>query len=50
MQIYDPLNLLAGHEPKFKELFIDTDEWRKKSNIIYDKKKFSNLILEKNLQ
>ncbi len=50
MQIYDPLNLLAGHEPKFKELFIDTDEWRKKSNIIYDKKKFTNLIAEKNLQ
>ncbi|MBU1696079.1 MAG: DNA-binding protein, partial [Proteobacteria bacterium] len=50
IQIYDPENLLAGHEPKFKELYIDTDEWRKKIIISYDKKKFSNLISEKNLE
>jgi len=49
IQIYDPLSLLTGHEPKFKELYIDTDEWRKKTAISYDKKKFSNLIPEKNL-
>ena len=49
IQIYDPLSLLTGHEPKFKELYIDTDEWRKKTVISYDKKKFSNLIPEKNL-
>lgn len=48
--IYDPQNLLAGHEPKFKELYIDTDEWRKKPGLYYDKKKFSNLIPEKNLE
>lgn len=39
IHIYDPQNLLAGHEPKFKELYIDTDEWRKKAAIVYDKKK-----------
>ncbi len=50
IHIYDPQNLLAGHEPKFKELYIDTDEWRKKAAIAYDKKKFSNLIPEKNLE
>ena len=50
IHIYDPQNLLAGHEPKFKELYIDTDEWRKKTAISYDKKKFSNLIPEKNLE
>ena len=49
IQIYDPQGLLTGHEPKFKELYIDTDEWRKKTAISYDKKKFSNLIPEKNL-
>ncbi|MBU8909807.1 MAG: DNA integrity scanning protein DisA nucleotide-binding domain protein [Desulfobacterales bacterium] len=49
IQIYDPQSLLTGHEPKFKELYIDTDEWRKKTDISYDKKKFSNLIPEKNL-
>jgi len=48
--IYDPQNLLSGHEPKFKELYIDTDEWRKKNTLCYDKKKFSNLIPEKNLE
>ncbi len=50
MYIYDPQNLLAGHEPKFKELYIDSDEWRKKTFLYYDKKKFSNLIPEKNLE
>ncbi len=50
IHIYDPQNLLTGHEPKFKELYIDTDEWRKKTAISYDKKKFSNLIPEKNLE
>ncbi|MFH2057626.1 MAG: DNA integrity scanning protein DisA nucleotide-binding domain protein [Pseudomonadota bacterium] len=50
MYIYDPQNLLAGHEPKFKELYIDTDDWRKKASLYYDKKKFSNLFPEKNLE
>ncbi len=48
--IYDPQNLLDGHEPKFKKLYIDTDEWRKKNVLSYDKKKFSNLTHEKNLE
>jgi hypothetical protein len=26
--IYDPQNLLRGHEPKFKELHLDSDAWR----------------------
>lgn len=50
MLVYDPQSLLIGHEPKFKELFLDTDEWRKKTKIPYDKRKFSNLISEKNLE
>nr|WP_320016257.1 DNA integrity scanning protein DisA nucleotide-binding domain protein [uncultured Desulfobacter sp.] len=47
--IFDPQNLLAGHEPKFKKLYIDSDDWRNKCSINYDKKKFSDLIPEKNL-
>lgn len=47
--IFDPQNLLAGHEPKFKELYVDSDDWRNKCFIQYDKKKFSNLIPEPNL-
>jgi hypothetical protein len=49
MYIFDPQNLLVGHEPKFKELYIDSDDWRNKCCIKYDKKKFSNLIPEQNL-
>jgi sensor domain DACND-containing protein/sensor domain DACNH-containing protein/DisA checkpoint controller-like protein len=28
LRVYDPQHLLQGHEPKFKELFIDSDAWR----------------------
>jgi hypothetical protein len=28
IQIYDPQNLLRGHEPKFKELYLDSNGWR----------------------
>jgi len=50
VQIYDPQSLLRGHEPKFKELYLDSDEWRKKQSISYDKNQFSNLFPEKNLE
>lgn len=29
IRIYDPLDLLQGHEPKLKKIFLDTEEWRK---------------------
>lgn len=28
MRVYDPQNLLRGHEPKLRELYIDADAWR----------------------
>jgi hypothetical protein len=28
IQIYDPQNLLRGHEPKFRELYLQLDDWR----------------------
>ena len=28
IRIYDPQNLLRGHEPKLKELFLEHQEWR----------------------
>ena len=31
--IFDPQNLLQGHEPKLKEIYIDSDNWR--TNAIY---------------
>ena len=28
IRIFDPLNLMRGHEPKLQELFIDNTDWR----------------------
>jgi hypothetical protein len=28
VQVYDPQNLLRGHEPKFRELYLESDDWR----------------------
>ena len=28
IRVYDPQNLLAGHELRFKELYIDSESWR----------------------
>lgn len=28
LRVYDPQNLLEGHEPKLKELYLDNDNWR----------------------
>ena len=28
LRIYDPLSLLSGHEPRLKEFFLDTPDWR----------------------
>ena len=29
--IHDPQNLLRGHEPKLKELYVDSDRWRQEA-------------------
>jgi len=29
IRVYDPQNLLQGHEPKLKELYLDSDAWRR---------------------
>ncbi|QTA93274.1 DNA integrity scanning protein DisA nucleotide-binding domain protein [Desulfonema magnum] len=33
IKIYDPQELLRGHEPKLKELYLDSDKWRDFPNI-----------------
>lgn len=30
LYIYDPQQLLRGHEPKLKELFLDSEDWRRR--------------------
>jgi len=48
--IYDPQNLLRGHEPRFKELFIDTDDWRNRPATPLLKNGSFHMAPEKSLQ
>ncbi|WP_246805183.1 DNA integrity scanning protein DisA nucleotide-binding domain protein [Desulfosarcina cetonica] len=48
--IFDPQHLLADHEPRLKELFIENSEWRSRPPLERDSLKFSHLVPEKNLQ
>jgi hypothetical protein len=50
MRVYDPQNLLRGHEPKFKELYIDDDRWRIAAPDPERLTLFGQLHTEKNLQ
>jgi hypothetical protein len=48
--IYDPQNLLQGHEPRFKELFIDADDWRERPLTPLLKNGSFHMLPEKSLQ
>ena len=49
--IYDPQNLLHGHEPILKELYLQSNQWRKGVSEDVLKKLLSGHIhAEKNLQ
>lgn len=48
--IFDPQHLLSGHEPKFKELYIDQNHWLYKTKIPAYKSPFGHMLPEKNLQ
>jgi DNA integrity scanning protein DisA with diadenylate cyclase activity len=48
--IYDPQNLLRGHEPRFKELYIDAADWRSPSDSPLLKNGSFHMSIEKNLQ
>ncbi len=43
VQIYDPQDLLKGHEPILKERFLDSPEWRRTAPPSPEKKSFSNM-------
>jgi len=50
IRIYDPQELLRGHEPKLKELYLDCDGWRR-CDAVCDELEGSGLIIpEKNLE
>ncbi|MBW2513470.1 MAG: DNA integrity scanning protein DisA nucleotide-binding domain protein [Deltaproteobacteria bacterium] len=48
--IYDPQNLLKDHEPRLKELFMDTDDWRNRPRQPFLKNGSFHMVPEKNLQ
>jgi hypothetical protein len=43
VQIYDPQDLLKGHEPILKERYLDTPEWRRVAPPSAGKKSFRNM-------
>ena len=50
MFIFDPQNLLSGHEPRLKELYVENQEWRTRPSIYRGSLKYSHIMMEKNLQ
>ena len=48
--IFDPQNLLRGHEPKFKELYLQNNDWLIAFKLPTYRSKFGHMITEKNLQ
>jgi hypothetical protein len=49
MHIFDPQNLLAGHEPRLKELYIENQDWRKLPPVKRSRLKYSHIVPEANL-
>jgi len=50
IHVYDPQHLLHGHEPIFKEFYLDSDNWRKNSPNTLEMKHPVQIFPEKNLQ
>lgn len=50
VRIYDPQSLLRGHEPILEELYLKSNDWLRSVSIPNEKKKFSDMLPEKNLQ
>ena len=49
IRVYDPQKLLQGHEPKLKELYLDSDEWRKGPTDFEMVRRFGQIQVEKSL-
>jgi DNA integrity scanning protein DisA with diadenylate cyclase activity len=50
MRIYDPQKLLRGHEPKLRELYLDSRDWQKNTSRTRGMSRFNQPISEANLQ
>ncbi len=49
MRVYDPQDLLAGHEPKLKELYLDSDLWRSRIPFFENNQLFGQILPERKL-
>ena len=47
MRVYDPQNLLQGHEPRLKELYLESDKWRVEGPDTQDMMLFEQIYPEK---
>lgn len=50
IRIYDPQNLLQGHQPKLQEIYLGSDRWRSNAPIISDLDFYWHIYPEKNLE
>ena len=48
--VHDPQNLLRGHEPKLKELYLDNQSWLMNYSLPAYQSRFGHMVSEKNLQ
>jgi hypothetical protein len=49
MHVYDPQNLLRGHEPILEELYLKSDDWKRGIELSRGVKRFRQMMPEKNL-
>jgi hypothetical protein len=49
MLLCDPQNLLKGHEPIFKSLYLDNQKWRINDKVAPDRRQFADIIPVKDL-
>jgi hypothetical protein len=47
LRIYDPQHLLRGHEPRLRELYLETDDWHRKRTEHQRLKHFESIRLER---
>ena len=50
VRVYDPQNLLHGHEPILKEIYLDSEEWSQNAPDFDKMRRFGQIQVEKNLQ
>lgn len=50
LRVYDPQHLLQGHEPKFKEFYSDSDQWREMAPPMISTRSFALIHNEEDLE